>query len=126
MSEVTVVTISEVAPYSGPDELPGLRFRPLRDAAGVSSWGMSVQEFEPHTDSYPEHDHASDGHEEVYLVLQGAVVLSAGGREYVLRRGQLARVPGDVERRLATRDSAATVLVVGGTPGSAYQPSMGG
>jgi uncharacterized cupin superfamily protein len=126
MNDITVKRTLEIAPYEGPAALPGIRFRPAGQALGVSARGMNVLELDPGCSAYPEHDHASDGHEEVYLVLRGTVVLVAAGVEHTLAEGDFARVPGAVRRKLVTRDHRATVLALGGTPGKPYAPSMGG
>lgn len=126
MDELKIVRIADVAPYAGPHAIPGIRFRAVREVAGVSSWGMNVLELDPGCDAHPEHDHASDGHEEVYLVLRGSAVLRADGKEHRLATGDLARVPGSVRRKLLAEKQGATVLALGGNPGRPYTPSMGG
>jgi quercetin dioxygenase-like cupin family protein len=86
---------------------------------------MSVLELDPHATGYPEHDHGNDGHEEVYLVLRGSVVLQVGGAERVLSQGEFVRVAPETTRKFVTRDEGATLLALGGTPGKPYTPSMG-
>jgi uncharacterized cupin superfamily protein len=125
MNTITVKKIEDIDAYAGPHAIPGIRFRPAREALGVSSFGMSLLELDPHCSSYPEHDHADDGHEEVYVVLRGAIVLIAAGEERPLSMGELVRVPGNLKRKFVTRDQGATLLALGGTPGQAYAPSMG-
>jgi uncharacterized cupin superfamily protein len=125
MDDITVKSIEEIAPYSGPSAIPGIRFRPVRQALGVSAFGMSVLELDPGCAGYPAHDHADDGHEEVYLVLRGSIVLQAGGAERTLSQGDIVRVPGGVVRKFITRDQGATLLALGATPGAPYTPSMG-
>ena len=125
MNDITVKNISEIAPYTGPHAIDGIRFRAVREALGVSSWGMSVLELDPHCSGYPEHDHQKDRQEEVYLVLRGAIVIEAQGGELTLREGACARVPAEVSRKLLTRDEGATILALGGTPGEPYKPSFG-
>jgi mannose-6-phosphate isomerase-like protein (cupin superfamily) len=125
MDDITLRNLDDVAPYAGPHAIPGIRFRPLRDALGVSSWGMSVLELDANCEGYPAHSHANDGHEEVYAVLRGSIVLRAGGKEHVLREGDFVRVPPKVERKFVTRAEGATLLALGGTPGQPYTPSMG-
>jgi quercetin dioxygenase-like cupin family protein len=73
-------------------------------------------------DGYPDHDHASDGQEEVYVVLEGSVTLHAGEQTWPLSRGSLARVGAAQKRKLVPGPDGATVLALGGTPGKAYQP----
>lgn len=126
MEQVTVKRVEDIAAYEGEHEIPGVRFKPARQALGVSSWGMNVLELDPGCNGYPEHDHASDGHEEVYVVLRGEVVLVTEGEERTLIEGAMARVPGAVRRKLVTRGQGAVVLALGGTPGKAYAASMGG
>jgi quercetin dioxygenase-like cupin family protein len=125
MNTITVKKLEDIEAYAGPHAIPGIRFRPAREALGVSSWGMSVLELDPHCSSYPEHDHADDGHEEVYVVLRGSIVLLVAGEERTLSAGELVRVPGNLKRKLITREQGATLLALGGTPGQAYAPSMG-
>ena len=126
MEATTVKKIQDIAPYAGPHAIPGIRFRPAREALGVSSWGMNVLELDPQCAGYPEHDHKSDGHEEVYVVLKGSVVAQIDGAEHVLGAGDMIAVPGTKRRKFITRAEGATLLALGGTPGKAYAPSMGG
>jgi uncharacterized cupin superfamily protein len=126
MTDITVKNIEDVAAYEGPHAIPGIRFRHAREALGITSWGMNVLELDPECTGYPEHDHASEDHEEAYVVLRGSVVLQAKGEETVLREGDIARVAADVKRKLVTRDEGAVVLALGGTPGKPYQPATGG
>ena len=63
-----------------------------RAGLGLTSFGMQIIRFPPHADRYPEHDHAEDGQEEVYTVLEGEATLRAGGEEHTLEPGVFARV----------------------------------
>ena len=126
MNDIRIKHLDDIAAYEGPHAIEGIRFRPVRQALGVSAWGMNLLEIAPGCDGHPEHDHRGDGHEEVYLVLRGRAVLRIDGEEHALSQGQLAFVPGNKRRQLVTRDEAATVLALGGTPGQPYAPSMGG
>lgn len=125
MDDITLRNLEDVAPYAGPHAIPGIRFRPLREALGVSAWGMNAFELDPHCEGYPAHTHAKDGQEEVYIVLRGSVVLRAGGTEHTLREGDCVRVPPTLDRKFVTRDRAATLLALGGTPGKPYETAMG-
>jgi uncharacterized cupin superfamily protein len=120
MAEIQKKSIEDIKPYSGPHEIPGIRFRPARQALGVTAWGMNVIELDPGCEGYPEHDHTEDGQEEVYVVLRGSVVLQTGDDERVLAEGDLVRVPPAVKRKLVTRNESVTVLALGATPGKAY------
>lgn len=120
--EITVKAITDIEHYQGEHAIPGIRFRPARQAMGISAWGMNVLELDPHCEGYPQHDHVADGQEELYVVLDGCIVLVAEGREQTLKRGDMARVPPNVVRKFVTRDSGATLLALGATPGKAFTP----
>jgi uncharacterized cupin superfamily protein len=92
----------------------------LRAGLGVTSFGMQLLRLPPNFDQYPAHDHTGDGQEEVYTAIEGSAKLTAGGEEHTLEHGVFARVGPNEHRALATGDSPATVLVLGGTPGEAY------
>ena len=85
---------------------------------------MNVLELDPGCEGYPEHDHTADDQEEVYLVLEGAVVLVTPDGERALRAGDLARVAPEVRRKLVTREVGARLLAIGATPGAAFTPTM--
>jgi uncharacterized cupin superfamily protein len=116
--------MSEIPAYDGPHAIPGVRFRAARAALGVTAWGMNVLELDPFNDGHPEHDHAADGQEEVYVVLDGSVVLVVDGVERVLVAGDLARVAPEARRKLVTRGEGARILALGGTPGAAFVPTL--
>ena len=54
MADVKMVKIEDIAPYSGPKTIPGIRMRPAARALGITAWGMSVFEIDPGTTGYPE------------------------------------------------------------------------
>lgn len=118
---VVIKHIEEIAPYAGEHAIRGIRFRPARQALGISAWGMNVIEFDPHTTGYPEHDHKHDGQEELYVVLEGSIVLVIDQKETTVTRGQMVRVGPDTTRKFVTREHGATLLALGATPHKAYE-----
>jgi uncharacterized cupin superfamily protein len=86
----------------------------------VTAFGMQVENFPPHFEHFPEHDHSDDGQEEVYTALAGSATLTADGREYRLEPGVFARVGPGVTRKITTGDEPVRLLAVGGTPGKIY------
>ncbi|MEZ4401423.1 MAG: cupin domain-containing protein [Kofleriaceae bacterium] len=117
---ITVTHLTDIPAYAGEHAIPGIRFRPARQALGVSAWGMSILELDPGCAGYPQHDHVGDGQEEVYVVLDGAAVLVTDGVEREVTRGDLIRVPPATVRKFVTRAQGVTLLALGGTPGQAY------
>lgn len=126
MTDIVVKNIEDIEPYAGPHAIPGILFRPAREALGVSAWGMAVLELDPHCDDYPEHAHETDQQEEVYVVLRGSAVLCVGDTETTIAEGDLVRVGPNSRRKFVTKQGGVTLLAIGGTPGEGYKPSMGG
>jgi uncharacterized cupin superfamily protein len=117
---IAIQNIAQIAHYQGEGAIPGIRFRAARSAMGVTAWGMNVLELDPGCEGYPEHDHAGDQQEELYLVFDGSAALIAEGRERPVVRGDMIRVPPGVKRKFVTGDEGVTLVALGGTPGAAY------
>ena len=122
MTDVQVRRIEDIDFYQGPNAVPGIRFRPAARALGVTAWGMNVLELEPGCTGYPEHDHARDGQEEVYVVLRGSATLVAGDSRIDLAPGTLVRVGPGQRRKLLPGSDGVALLAIGATPGKAYEP----
>src|SRR4029079_2402807 len=122
MSDVTIKRIEELEFYDGPHKREDIRFCYAGKGLGVSAWGMNVLVLGPNCTSYPEHDHAGDGQEEVYVVLRGRARLRTGDREQMMEAGAMVRVGPSQKRSFFTDQEGATLLAIGATPGQAYQP----
>jgi len=122
VSETIVKKVGDLSFYEGPNAIPGIKFRLAARDLGVTAWGMNVVDMEPHCSGYPQHDHAVDGQEEVYVALKGSGFLHAGGREWQVEAGTLVRVGPNVERKLVAGANGLTVLAIGATPGKACTP----
>lgn len=96
-------------------------FKRARAELGISSFGMQVMDLPPNNDLYPEHDHADDGQEEVYVALKGSGELEIEGERHTLDPDTMISVQSGVTRKLWTGDDALRVLIVGGAPGKAYE-----
>ncbi len=116
MADVTLKRIDEMEGHGG-------KFLYARKALGVAAWGMNVLRLSPNWDGYPDHDHAKDGQEEVYIVLEGDATLQTGNESWNLVPGMMARVGPEQKRKIVPGDGGVTVVVIGGTPGKAYEPS---
>jgi hypothetical protein len=91
---------------------------PVREHLGIHAFGVNA--FTPREDGalVNEHDEAGSGQEELYVVLDGKVTFEIDGEAVDAPSGTLVFV-GPESRRKATGDG--TLLVVGATPGEAYQ-----
>jgi mannose-6-phosphate isomerase-like protein (cupin superfamily) len=83
-----------------------------------------VLDFPPNSgDGYPEHDHAEDGQEEVYLALSGSGEIEIDGDLHPLDPGTMVRVGPGVKRMIRSGDDRMRLLAIGGVPGEAYEAS---
>lgn len=115
MADVTVKRIDDLEGYHG-------QFLYAGRGLGVTAWGMNVLRLPPNWPDYPNHDHAKDGQEEAYVVLEGSARLTADGQTWDLVPGTLARVGAAQKRTITPGPSGVTILALGGTPGKAYEP----
>ena len=63
------------------------------------------------------------GQEELYIVLNGAATFEIDGESVEAPAGSLVHVRPTAMRKATAKDEATTILVVGGTPGKAYEPA---
>ena len=80
-------------------------------------------DFPPSADQYPEHDHAHDGQEEVYVPMAGRGEIEIDGETRALEPGVMVRVGPGVNRKLLSGEEGMRVLAIGGVPGKVYEPS---
>lgn len=96
-------------------------FKRARAELGVESFGMQIIDLPANFEGYPEHDHAEDGQEEVYVALRGDAELEIEGHRYPLDADHVARVGSGVKRKLWPGPDGLRVLVIGGRPGRPYE-----
>ena len=109
----TIVEASEIEAKNGV-------FRPLRQPLGVSAFGINQIELPPNAEG-PEHNHAEDGQEEVYVVVRGGGKIRAEGHEHELKTGQYVFLSADTTRQMIAGPEGIAWVGVGCQPG-AYKP----
>jgi mannose-6-phosphate isomerase-like protein (cupin superfamily) len=115
MSGYAVKTIDELeAIHHGAVKLAGAEL-------GVRSFGMQVLDFPAGFDAYPEHDHAADGQEEVYVVLRGSAEFVIDGEATNVSAGQMVRVDPGVRRTLTPGSEGVRLLAIGSCTEGAYE-----
>lgn len=116
MSNYEVKKIDEMeAVYGG-------AFKRARAELGVSSFGMQIIDLPPSFDGYPEHDHAEDGQEEVFLALRGGGEIEIDGQRFPLDGDHVARVSAGTKRKVWPGPDGLRLLAIGGVPSKAYEP----
>jgi quercetin dioxygenase-like cupin family protein len=91
---------------------PGMYF--LRDALDCTELGVTVVEADADWDGM-EHDHADDGQEEVYALLEGEATITVDGDAVALSAGDAVRVDPDSTRTLSF-DADGSRMVIAGAP----------
>jgi mannose-6-phosphate isomerase-like protein (cupin superfamily) len=108
MSEPKVIHIDQIEAAHG-----GV-FKPVGRTLGATAFGINVEQYPQGHDQYPDHDHASDGQEEVYYVVSGQATLTIDGDDHIMRAGSMAYVPAGHSRRFTTPDQGVQFLAIGG------------
>lgn len=115
MGEYTVKRIDEMeAVYLG-------AFKRARAELGVESFGLQVIDLPPDFENYPEHDHANDGQEEVFLAIKGGGEIEIDGQRFPLDPDHMARVASGTKRKVWPGAEGMRMVIVGGVPGSVYE-----
>ncbi len=96
-------------------------FKRARAELGVESFGMQVIDMPPNATGYPEHDHATDGQEEVYVILRGGGEIEIDGERAAIDPETFVRVGPHPRRKLWAGPDGMRVLALGGVPGHAYE-----
>jgi quercetin dioxygenase-like cupin family protein len=99
-------------------------FRPLRQPLGVSAFGINQIELPANAEG-PEHDHAEDGQEEVYVVIRGGGTIRLDGSEKELRPGQVVFLSPEQKRQMVAGPEGLAWVGVGCQPGAYQPPSRG-
>jgi tetratricopeptide (TPR) repeat protein len=100
---------------------------PVRLHFGINSFGINAYSAPAGERVIEEHDelgHGAGRHEELYFVAAGHATFELGGEEVDAPAGTLVFVRDPAVRRGAmASEGDTTVLVVGGIPGRAFEPS---
>jgi hypothetical protein len=97
-------------------------FKRARAELGASSFGMQVLDMAARNTHYPEHDHAGDGQEEIYITLRGGGEIEIEGERHPLDPDTMVRVAAGTSRKVWPGDDGIRLVILGGVPGSAYEP----
>lgn len=92
---------------------------------GVESFGIQVFDFPPLFADYPEHDHAHDGQEEIYVVLRGSAEFEVAGERVLIDPGCMLRIPARARRKLWPGPDGVRILAIGSSSENPYQRPEG-
>jgi uncharacterized cupin superfamily protein len=115
MPDITVKKLEEMDRYAGPFQ-KGQDFFFAGKSLELSKIGMNAIRMPPYWEHYPEHDHAEDNEEELYILLEGSGTLYAEGRTYPMHRGVLIRVGAATKRKIVPGPDGMTLLILSDRP----------
>lgn len=87
----------------------------LRQPLGADELGLSIMELAPGSKGKA-HDHAHDGQEEIYCVVDGEVTVTLGAETVTVGRHQALRVDPAEHRQLENRGDVPARVVIAGAP----------
>jgi quercetin dioxygenase-like cupin family protein len=112
-----VVEAASVEPFNGVVKM-------MRQELGVSAFGLNELTLPPNAEG-PEHDHAQDGQEEVYVVTRGTGTIRLGRAEERLEPGRWLFLSPDQKRQIVAGPDGITFIGIGCQPGAYRPPSFG-
>jgi tetratricopeptide (TPR) repeat protein len=125
----TVARIDELEPAAriapqAPDS--GRQRFDIRRHLDISAFGVSAFSAPNGVVVINEHDETllgEAGQQELYVVLNGAATFEIDGDTVEAAAGSLVHVQPAAKRKATATEDGTTILVVGATPGEAYQPA---
>ena len=97
----------------------------VRRRFDITSFGIQGFRAPSEVDVIREHTEtgfATAGQEELYIVLNGAAMFEIDGESVEAEAGSLVFVQPAANRKAVAKENGTTILVIGGTPGEAYDP----
>jgi mannose-6-phosphate isomerase-like protein (cupin superfamily) len=91
---------------------------PMREHLGIHAFGINAFATGEDGTLVNDHDESETGQEELYIVLDGKVTFEVDGEAVEAQPGTLLSVGPEVRRKAS---GEGTVIVVGATPGEAYE-----
>ena len=113
-----------IAPPGGADD--GRRRFDVRRHLDITAFGVAAFSAPSGVNVISEHDETllgEAGQEELYIVLSGAATFEIDGESVEAPTGALVNVQPTAKRKATATEDGTTILVVGGTPGKAYEPA---
>ena len=119
-------TIKKVDEFEEMEGSGGATWRLARKTLGAESFGFNVVDIEA-GGQIPEHTHAEEDQEEVFIILEGQGTIVTDGTEHDAPAGTFCRFAPEVNRTIRNRsDAPIRALLIGVPVKSGYQPMSWG
>ncbi len=113
-----VATIDEIPPAK-PDW--PTTWKSVRHHFGIAAFGVNAVTKDEGNVLIPEHDETESGQQELYFVHRGEALATLDGEQVRVPAGSVVACEPEARRKFEAAASPTTLLVVGGTPGKAYE-----
>jgi quercetin dioxygenase-like cupin family protein len=113
-----VADVNEIPPVK--DDWP-TTWKSVRHHFGITGFGVNAVTKDAGEVLIPEHDETASDQQELYFVHRGAVKATVDGEVVELGTGAFLHCEAGVVRKLESTATPTTLVVIGGTPGKAYE-----
>jgi uncharacterized cupin superfamily protein len=96
-------------------------WKSVRHFFGITAFGVNAVSKDAGNVLIPEHDETASGQEELYIVCEGEATATLDGEEASVPAGTAVMTGPACRRKFVAAASPTTLLVIGGTPGKAYE-----
>ena len=113
-----IAEVDEIAPVK--DDWPAT-WKSVRHHFGIQAFGINAVTKDAGNVLIPEHDETQSGQQELYFVHTGEVKATLNGEEVTVPAGSFVHCEPEAKRKFESTASPTTLVVIGGTPGKAYE-----
>ena len=109
------------------DDIPPVKpdwpatWKSVRHHFGIIAFGINAVTKDEGNVLIPEHEHGETAEQELYFIHRGEALATLDGEEVRVPAGSAVMVEGGTHRKFEARASPTTLIVIGGTPGKAYE-----
>jgi mannose-6-phosphate isomerase-like protein (cupin superfamily) len=109
------------------DDIPPVKpdwpatWKSVRHYFGILGFGINAVTKDEGNVLIPEHEHDESGEQELYFIHRGEAMATLNGKQVRVSAGSAVVVEGSTSRKFEAVASPTTLIVVGGTPGQAYE-----
>ncbi len=113
-----IADVNEIPPVK--EDWPAT-WKSVRHHFGITGFGINAVTKDAGNVLIPEHEETQSGQQELYFVHAGEVKATLDGEEVVVPAGSMVRCEPGAKRKFESTASPTTLIVIGGTPGKAYE-----
>ena len=109
------------------DDIPPVKpdwpatWKSVRHHFGITAFGINAVTKDEGNVLIPEHEHGATAEQELYFIHRGEALATLDGQQVRVPAGSAVMVEGATRRTFEALASPTTLIVIGGTPGKAYE-----